>query len=106
MIQLNRLCNAYVLNTNEHSVISAFQIVTCREVNDYSGGTIIEQVRTAEDFHNTDDQSIDDPFYRVFCVYSKDYPRAKKAIGDFYNVYDAALFIKELTGSEVHIHKA
>jgi hypothetical protein len=104
MIQSKRLCNAFVPNTNPRSLISGFEIITCREINDYSGGTIIQQVRTAEEFHNTDEQSLDDPFYRVFCNYIKDYPKCRKAIGDFYNIDDASLFIEELTGSEVYIH--
>lgn len=104
MIQSNKLCNAFIPNTNVRSVISAFEIITCREISDHYGGTIIEQVKTAEDFHNADERSVDEPFYRVFCVYVKDYPKARKAIGDFYNVDEAALFIEELTGSSVHIH--
>ena len=54
MIQSNKLCNAFVPNTNNRSVISAFEIITCREISDHYGGTIIEQVKTAEDFHNAD----------------------------------------------------
>ena len=45
MSRSNRLCNAFALNTNDKSVIKGFEIITCREMNDYNGGTIIENSR-------------------------------------------------------------
>lgn len=104
MERSNRLCNAFTLNTNNRSVIKAFEITTCREVNDYQGGTIIEQLKTAEDFLGTEDEGIDEPFYRVFAVYKDDYFRSRKAIGDYYDVKEAMTFIEELTGNPVHIY--
>ena len=100
----NRLCNAFALNTNDRSVIKAFEITTCREINDYEGGTIIQQVKTAEDFLGIEDEAIDEPFYRIFAVYKQDYFRTKKAIGDYYDVKEAMTFIEELTGNPVHIY--
>ncbi len=104
MDRSNRLCNAFTLNTNNQSVIKAFEITTCREFNDYQGGTIIEQLKTAEDFLSRDEEAIEEPFYRVFAVYKEDYFRTRKAIGDFYNVEEAMLFVEELTGNPVHIY--
>ena len=51
-----------------NSVISGFEIITCREFNDYHGGTIIQEVKTAEDFLDTDEFGLDEPFYRIFAV--------------------------------------
>ncbi len=104
MERSNRLCNAFALNTNNRSVIKAFEIITCREINDYEGGTIIQQVKTAEDFLDTEDEAIDEPFYRIFAVYKQDYFRTKKAIGDYYDIKEAMSFIEELTGNPVHIY--
>tara|TARA_R100001163_G_scaffold63675_1_gene56119 strand:+ start:349 stop:669 length:321 start_codon:yes stop_codon:yes gene_type:complete len=104
MERSNKLCNAFVLFNNPKSVINAFELVTCREFNDYQGGTIIEQVKTAEDFLDTDEFGIDEPFYRVFAVYKPHYYKARKAIGDFYNISDAIVFLEELTGSSVNVH--
>lgn len=104
MMRSNRLCNAFTLNTNNKSVIKGFEIITCREMSDYNGGTIIEHLKTAEDFLDTDEFGLDDPFYRVFAVYKKDYNKTRKAIGDFYNVQEAMTFIEELTGNPVHIY--
>ena len=75
MTRSNRLCNAFALNTNNKSVIKGFEIITCREMNDYQGGTMIQELKTAEDFLDTDEFGLDDPFYRVFAVYKKDYFR-------------------------------
>ena len=104
MSRSNRLCNAFALNTNNKSVIKGFEIITCREMNDYNGGTIIEHLKTAEDFLDTDEFSLDDPFYRVFAVYKKDYYKTRRAIGDYYDIKEAMTFIEELTGNSVHIY--
>lgn len=104
MERSNRLCNAFALNTNNNSVIKAFELVTCRELNDYDGGTIIEILKTAEDFLDTEEFGLDEPFYRIFAVYKKDYHKSRKAIADFYDIKEAMTFIEELTGSPVHIY--
>ncbi len=104
MERSNRLCNAFALNTNNKSVIKGFEIITCREMNDYNGGTIIEEIKTAEDFLDTDEFGLDDPFYRVFAVYKKDYHKSRRAIGDYYDIKEATSFIEELTGNPVHIY--
>jgi hypothetical protein len=98
------LCNAFALNTNSKSVIKGFEIITCREVSDYSGGTIIEHLKTAEDFLGAEEFGLDDPFYRVFAVYRKDYHKGRRAIGDYYDIKEAMSFVEELTGSPVHIY--
>lgn len=100
----NRLCNAYVLNTSDKSLIKAFEIITCREISDYQGGTIIEEVKTAEEFLNTDEEGIDEPFYRVFAIFKEGYTKARRAIYDFYDIKEATTFLQELTGNKVDIY--
>ena len=104
MSKSNRLCNAYVLNTSEKSIIKAFEIVTMRELPDYNGGTIIEEVKTAEEFLNTDEEGIDQPFYRVFALFKEGYFKKRKAISDFYDIKEAVTFLEELTGNKVDIY--
>lgn len=100
-----KLVNSYTPNThNDKSYFKAYEIATCREIPDYDGGTIIEEVRTAEEFLNTDEIAIDEPFYRVFGVYRDEYGKTRKALGDFYNVTDASVFIQEITGVQVYIY--
>lgn len=99
-----KLINSYTPNNHSKSPIEGFEIVTCRELPDYEGGTIIQEVRTAEEFLNADEEALDDPFYRVFAVYKKETNRSRKAIGDFYDVKQAVSFIQDLTGIETHIY--
>jgi hypothetical protein len=99
-----KLINSYTPNTNDKSPIEAFEIITCRELSDYQGGTILEEVKTAEEFLNADDKSIDEPFYRIFAVYRKETGKRKKAIGDFYDITNAMSFLQDITGTDVHIY--
>jgi len=99
-----KLINSYHLNTNNKSNFKAFEIVTCREISDYSGGTIIEEVKTAEEYLNADEQGLDDPFYRIFAVYKEPSSKTRKAIGDFYDIKEAMSFLYDLTGDRVNIY--
>ena len=99
-----KLINSYTLNPNEKSYFKGFEIVTCREITDYNGGTIIQEVKTAEEFLNADQFAVDQPFYRVFGIYRDEYYKTRKALGDFYNVTDASIFIQEITGIQVYIY--
>lgn len=99
-----KLINSYTPNTNSKSPIEGFEIVTCREISDYNSGTILEEVRTAEEFLNADEEALDDPFYRVFAVYRKETNRTKKVLADFYDIKQAMSFIQDLTGLETHIY--
>jgi hypothetical protein len=104
MICDGRLINSFTPNTNHKSVIKGFSIHTYRELPDYDGGTIIEQVNTAEEYLNADERAIGEPFYRIFAVYNKDYNKTDKALGDFYDHKEAMNFVYELSGNEVHIY--
>lgn len=99
-----KLINSYTPNTNHRSPIEGFEIITCRELSDYEGGIIIEQVKTVEEYLNADEQALDDPFYRVFAVYKKETCRSKKALADFNDIKQAVSFIEDLTGIETHIY--
>lgn len=99
-----KLVNSHTLNPHSKSYFKAFEIVTCREISDYEGGTIIQEVKTAEEFLNADELAIDEPFYRVFGIYKDEYYKKRKALGDFYNATDASIFIQEITGTQVHIY--
>jgi hypothetical protein len=100
-----KLVNSHTPNHhNSKSYFKAYEIVTCREIPDYEGGTIIEEVKTAEEFLNADEIALDEPFYRVFGIYKPEYYKTRKALGDFYSVTDASTFIEEITGVSVHIY--
>ena len=104
MERSNKLCNAYVPFNHADSKISGFELITVREFNDYQGGTIIQEVKTAEDFLDTDEFGIDEPFYRIYAVYRPHYSKSRRAIGDFYHISEAIIFLEELTGQMVKVH--
>lgn len=104
----NKLCNAFVYNPNHKSKFFGFEIMTLREIWLATGGTKIEEVKTATQFLEDYDQ-IDDVFYRVFGLYEKEksapsYPTQYYAMGDFYDINDARQFLEDLTGLKVWIN--
>lgn len=104
MERSNKLCNAYVPFGHPESKISGLELITVREFNDYEGGTIIQEVRTAEDFLDTDEFGLDEPFYRIYAIYKPHYSKSRRAIGDFYYISEAIIFLEELTGNIVKVH--
>ncbi|NBO17570.1 MAG: hypothetical protein EBV07_01635 [Proteobacteria bacterium] len=62
----NTLCNGLVKNNNPKSPIQYFELVTVREYDDYENGTIIEQVKSAEQFLTDSWGAVDEPFYRIY----------------------------------------
>lgn len=97
----NRLCKARVKNYNPKSRFIEFELATVREYNDYNGGTYIEQVNTAAEFLEKDNNAYDEPFYHVYGIYySYDkYPRTK-FIAEFYDLDQALNLLKDLSGEE------
>lgn len=95
----NLLCNGIVKNNNPKSPIAYFNLVTMREYNDYAGGTIIEQVKNAEQFLEDDWGAVDEPFYRIYGKRFYDDKLSKPIfLGDFISIDDAKEFLFNLTG--------
>jgi len=95
----NTLCNGIVKNNNPKSPIAYFQLFTVREYNDYEGGTILEEVKSVEDFLSNDWGAIDQPFYRIFGQrYIDDVRTSPIFLGDFYSLDKAKEFLYNLTG--------
>lgn len=90
----NTLCNGKVKNNNPKSPIRYFEIVTVREFSDYEGGTIIEQINSVEEFLNTDEEAIDEPFYHIYGITNE----STIMIGEFYSIDKAKNFLYNLTG--------
>lgn len=95
----NSLCNARIKNNNLKSPIEYFELVTVREFNDYEGGTIIEQIRSVEDFLSTDWGAVDEPFYQIYGIMRPDIVgRGTIVLGEFYCIEKARTFLYSLTG--------
>ena len=95
----NTLCNGRVRNNNPHSPIEYFELVTVREFNDYSGGTYIDEIRSAEDFLSTSNEALDEPFYHIYGIrYKHDQRTDTIFLGEFYYLNKAKQFLFNLTG--------
>lgn len=95
----NTLCNGRIKNNNSKSPIEYFELVTVREFSDYEGGTIIDEIKSAEQFLNTEDESLDEPFYQIYGVrYSHDVRYSPIFLAEFYDLNKAKEFLYNLTG--------
>lgn len=77
-----------------------------RELPCDDGGTFIKPIQTIEEFIKTNDEYLDDTFYRVFGIFKDDHfiDEKRKAIGDFHNPIDACIFLEELTGNKAYMY--
>jgi hypothetical protein len=95
----NTLCNGRVKNNNPKSPIEYFRLITVREFSDYEGGTIIDTITSAEQFLDTEEEALDEPFYQIFGQrYLEDSRTDVIFLGEFYTLDKAKEFIYNLTG--------
>lgn len=95
----NTLCNGRIKNNNVKSPIEYFELVTVREFPDHEGGTFIEEIKNAEQFLDTEEESLDDPFYQIYGIrYSHDERYSPIFLGEFYTLDKAKEFLYNLTG--------
>lgn len=95
----NTLCNGRIKNNNSKSPIEYFELVTVREFPDYEGGTFIDEIRSAEQFLDTEEESLDEPFYQIYGIrYKHDERYSPIFLGEFYNLDKAKEFLYNLTG--------
>jgi hypothetical protein len=95
----NTLCNGLIKNNNPASPIEYFELVTVREFTDYEGGTIIDQISSAEQFLDTEEEAIDEPFYQIYGKrYEYDDRYQTIFLGEFYSLDKAKEFLYNLTG--------
>lgn len=100
----NTLCNGLIKNNNPKSPIAYFELVTVREYNDYEGGTILEQIRSAEQFLTDDWGAIDEPFYKIYGKRHIDDKHSKPIfLGDFFTIDSAREFLFNITGETPQI---
>lgn len=100
----NTLCNGLIKNNNLKSPIEYFELVTVREFSDYSGGTFIDQITSAEQFLDTEDEALDEPFYQIYGKrYEYDTKNQTIFLGEFYSLDKAKEFLYNITGEVPNI---
>jgi hypothetical protein len=72
-----------------------------RDITDYSGGTIPEEVDSLEEYFNTDLMSKDDPYYAVYATFKMDVQRGPIKIFETPDLKVAVYIVEQLTGNNV-----
>ena len=100
----NTLCNGRVKNNNPKSPIEYFLLVTVREFSDYEGGSYIDEIKSAEQFLDSEEEGLDDPYYQIYGErYSHDTEYKSIFLGEFYDLDKALNFLYYLTGEEAQV---
>jgi hypothetical protein len=99
----NKLFRGWCSNEgNTRSRILHYQIVTIRNIKDYDGGFIPEEVKTLEEYFNLDDISTDEePYYAIYGTFKLDVPRGPIKIFETDELRVAIFVVEQLTGNKV-----
>lgn len=98
----NRLFKGWCSNEgNPRSHILHYHIYTVRDINDYNGGTLSEEIATLEEYFNTDGLSIGEPYYAIYGTFKLDIPKSPIKIFETDDLKSAVYIVEELTGNHV-----
>lgn len=98
----NRLFKGWCSNEgNKRSKILHYHIYTLRDLTDYEGGRIPEEVSSLEEYFNTDMMGIDEPYYAVYATFKLDIARGPIKIFETPDLKVAIFVIEQLTGNKV-----
>lgn len=86
---------------NPRSRILHYRIYTIRNISDYQGGSIPEEVESIEEYFNLDDQSIGDPYYAVYATFKFDIPRGPIKVFETDELRSAIFIVESLTGNKI-----
>lgn len=98
----NRLFNGWCSNEgNARSHILHYSLRTVRDLSDYEGGTIPEEVKNLEEYFNMDEMGLGDPYYCVYATFKFDIPRGPIKIFETDELRSAIFVIESLSGNKV-----
>ena len=98
----NRLFRGWCSNEgNKQSHILHYHIHTIRDITDYNGGSIPEEVNSLEEYFNIDDFGIDEPYYAIYGTFKFDIPRGPVKIFETTELKIAVYVVEQLTGNKV-----
>lgn len=86
---------------NSRSNILHYHISTIRDLPDYEGSTIPEEVKSIEEYFNLDEESIDEPYYAVYATFKFDHPKGRLKIFTTEQLREAIFLVESLTGNKV-----
>lgn len=98
----NKLFKGWCSNEgNKRSHILHYHISTIRDISDYNGGTIPEEVDSLEEYFDTDELSKDDPYYAVYATFKMDVQRGPIKIFETPELRVAIYIVEQLSGNKV-----
>jgi len=98
----NRFYKGWCSNEgNPRSHILHYHISTIRDLSDYEGGTIPEEVNSLEEYFNLDQEAIGDPYYAVYATFRFDIQRGPIKIFEGDDLKTAIFIVENLSGNKV-----
>jgi len=98
----NRFYRGWCSNEgNSRSNILHYHICTIRDLPDYEGSIIPEEVKSIEEYFNLDEQSLGEPYYAVYATFKFDFPRGPIKIFTTEELREAIFLVESLTGNKV-----
>ena len=98
----NRLFKGWCSNEgNPRSHILHYHITTVRNINDYNGGVVLDEINSLEEFFNIDNLSNEEPFYVISGTFKIDIPRGPIKILETNELKVAIFVVESLTGNKV-----
>lgn len=98
----NRFYNGWCSNEgNPRSHIIHYIIRTIRDLSDYEGNTIPEEVKTLEEYFNLDEESVGDPYYAVYASFKFDFKSGPIKIFEGDDLKTAIFLVETLSGNKV-----
>ena len=98
----NRFFRGWCSNEgNPRSHILHYHIYTIRDISDYDGGNISEEVNSLEEYFNVDGLGINESYYAVYATFKMDIPRGPIKIFETPDLRAAIYVVEQLSGNKV-----
>lgn len=86
---------------NTRSNILHYHIYTLRDITDYNGGSIPDEVNTLEEYYNLDNMSKSEPYYAVYGTFKFNVSRGPIKIFETEELRSAIFIVEQISGNKV-----
>ena len=98
----NKLFTGWCSNEgNKNSHILHYRIYTVRDISDYNGGTLPEEISTLEEYFNLDGLGVCEPYYAIYGSFKFDIPKSPVKIFETEDLKSAIYILETLTGNKI-----
>jgi hypothetical protein len=98
----NKLFRGWCSNEgNGRSHILHYHIYTLRDITDYNGGSIPDEVNSLEEYFNMDGMAKGEPYYAIYGTFKFDIPRGSIKIFETEDLKAAIFIVEQLSGNKV-----